>query len=59
MSKEQFIELYIIQFMASWAAVNYSDCCMRGKYNELACGTMIVEARFLAEKTFANLNSLG
>lgn len=30
-SKEEFIERYATTFLATYAAVNYDDNCMRGK----------------------------
>lgn len=58
MNKEKFVEQYIIQFMASFAALNYDKACFRGEHETLTCAGMFEEAQTLAEsawETFAAL----
>jgi len=35
MSKEEFIRLYVTQFLASYAAVHHADACATGNHDSL------------------------
>jgi hypothetical protein len=49
MTKEEFIQQYIVQFMASYAAVNYADACCMGAFGHLHRSE---DAERLAEKAW-------
>lgn len=55
MKKSKFISLFIIQFLASWMANNYSDFCARGLQKELETPP-VEDAMFLAEKAWNEVN---
>ena len=52
MDREKFIEMYIVTFMASYAARHYHDYCLRGLQHLLSDVGMIEEARSLAESVW-------
>lgn len=47
MDKEKFIQQYIVQFMASYAAVNFAEACCRGESDFLH--KIVEDAQSLAE----------
>ena len=53
MTKQQFFEQFISQFLAAYVAVNYSDISMRGGWNNYKPPTE--DAVSLAEKSWEAL----
>lgn len=49
-----FKQRFAIQFIANWAAINYSDFCTRGLHKELHTPP-IEDAIFLAQKSWDHL----
>ena len=58
MSKEQFVEQYIVQFMATHAALNYDKACFRGEHETLTCAGMFEEAQTLAEQAWVRFHAV-
>lgn len=56
--KERFIELWVANFLSNWAALNYTDYCMRGMAAELS-NPPIEDAVFLAEEHWEKLQDVG
>lgn len=54
MSRNEFIDAYVVQFLAAWTAQHYEDYCSRGLHNELE-SPPIEDAIFLAEKAWERL----
>ncbi len=52
MKKEEFIEMYAIQFMASYAASIWDDVCMKGEHYLMTQDAVIDDAYHLAEKVW-------
>jgi hypothetical protein len=57
MSREQFIEQYVITFLATWTANNYSEACMSGNHQRLR-EPPVEDAYFLAEKAWEHKNEI-
>lgn len=51
MKKEEFIKLYIINFISSYTAKNYDSYCSQGRHQDLN-KPPLEDARFLAEKAW-------
>jgi len=49
MKKQEFIDAYIIQFLASYATVNYSEACFNGNFDNLH---PVEDAIHLAERAW-------
>lgn len=54
MTKEQFIENFTTQFVATWTAQNYNNFCSIGKQERLEYPP-VVDAVFLAKKIWPNI----
>lgn len=52
MDRDKFIQQYIVQFMASYAAVHYDDAIFCGKHERLADVRLVEEAETLAEMAY-------
>lgn len=55
MTKKEFIEAYVVSFMANWAAINYTDACMRSEQRTLTETDMFAEAVYLANELWERL----
>jgi len=55
MKKEEFIRAFVTQFLASWAATNFTDYCARGRQESLE-DPPVEDAFFLAEKHWEKVN---
>ena len=49
MTKTEFIEQYVVVFLASWTVKEYDDACARGQ-NDRLNEPPVEDAYFLAEK---------
>lgn len=56
MSKEEFIRLFVVQFLASWTANNYADFCNRGLQKSLE-NPPVEDAFFLADAAWNKVNN--
>lgn len=56
--REEFIRNYVITFLASYAAREYDDCCMRGQHQRLE-NPPCEDAFYLAEKAWERMEQLG
>jgi hypothetical protein len=52
MDEKEFTRLYIIQFLAAYAATNYHDACSTGNWKSLF---PVEDAEELAKKAWAEL----
>ena len=57
MTKQEFIEQYKVTFLATWAAKNYEDYCMRGIQEQLETPP-VEDAQFLAEAAWEEMKSI-
>lgn len=51
MTREEYIENYVVNFLAVWTANNFSDYCMRGWHKQLE-NPPFEDAVFLAVQTW-------
>ena len=51
MDEEEFKDLFVVQFLASWAANNYDDACRRGEHKKLE-RMPVEDAEYLADKAW-------
>ena len=49
MEKEEFVNRWVVTFLATWTANNYDDACVMGQQERLN-DPPIEDAEFLAEK---------
>lgn len=54
LSKQDFIEQFVVQFLASYTATIYEDCCMRGQHAKLR-KPPVEDAIHLAEEAWNEL----
>ncbi len=55
MKKEEFMKMFVVQFLASWAAKNYDEYCSLGIQEQLE-KPPVEDAVFLAEKAWKKLD---
>ncbi len=55
MDKQQFVDLFKVQFLASYAALKYDENCMRGWDN---ASHPVEDAEVLAEQVWEELAAL-
>jgi hypothetical protein len=51
MTKAEYIETFVVNFISVWTAESYSDYCSRGLHKELE-NPPFEDAFYLAEKTW-------
>jgi hypothetical protein len=51
MTREEYIENYVVHFLAVWTANNFNDYCSRGKHKQLE-NPPFEDAVFLAAQTW-------
>ena len=51
LTKDQFLDQFTVQFLASWCAKEYNDACLNGTQKRLDTPP-VEDARFLAEQAW-------
>ena len=54
MTKKEFKDQFIVNFLSTWCAINYDDCCMRGQHDRLE-NPPVEDADWLADKAWIKL----
>lgn len=54
MFKRDFVEQFVIHWLATWSANNYEDCCLKDNHDKLE-SPPLEDAIYLAEKTWEEI----
>lgn len=56
LTKQQFVDQFVCNFLAVWCANNYADMCALGKHEVLE-NPPVEDAKFLAEAAWEKVQS--
>lgn len=57
LTQQQFIDQFIVHFLATWCANEYDDACMNGEHERLN-KPPVEDAKFLAEKAWKHYQEI-
>lgn len=57
LTQEQFIDNFVVTFLATWCANEYNDSCMNGQQERLN-RPPVEDARFLAQKAWEHYQEI-
>lgn len=57
LTKEQFVDQFVVNFISTWCANEYDDACMNSQHERLNTPP-VEDASFLAEKAWEHYHNI-